>query len=232
MKLILASVLLLAFPFLSCSGDDDDDGGGEATPPADAGAVLTAAAERFEALSSFHFELEHSTGGTEIVQDLLMEEASGEVEEPNRLRADLQVESPLGDVDVSVVAIGEQVWLDIFGDYQELPDVNVVEIFDPNQGIPNVADNIEDATIAGSEKLGGETTDIVEGTVAAEYLAGIAPIADSGEDVTVRVWVGRETNLIHRVVVTGKIASEDPADMVRTIDLSRFDEDFGIEEPS
>jgi lipoprotein LprA len=231
MKLILAAVLLLAVPFAACSGDDDDDGG-EATPPADAGAVLSAAAERFEALSSFHFDLEHSTGGTEIVQDLLMQEASGEVEEPNRLRADLQVDSPLGDVDVSVVAIGEQVWLDIFGDYQEIPDVSVVEIFDPNQGIPNVAANIEDATIAGSEDLGGETTDIVEGTVAAEYLAGIAPIADSGEDVTVRVWVGRETNLIHRVVVTGKIASEDPEDMVRTIELSRFDEDFNIEEPS
>lgn len=221
---------LTALLFAAC-GDDDDSSEDPATATPGAQEILAAAAERFEALTSFHFELDHNSGGTEIVQDLLMERASGEVEEPDRLRADLEVESPLGNVDVSVIAIGQRVWLDIFGEYQELPGVSAVEIFDPNQGIPNVAENIEGATIAGSEQVGGEEAMIVEGSVASEYLAGIAPIADSGEDVTVRVWIGRETALIHRVVVTGKIASEDPEDMERTIELSRFDEDFAIEAP-
>jgi hypothetical protein len=229
MKLSLIALLLCIAVFAACGGDDDE--GGDSAPSQDAQAILGDAAARFAALNSFHFELDHSEGGTPIVQDLVMKTASGEIEVPDRLQADLEVDSPLGDVDVSVISIGEELWLDIFGDYQQLPGVTVLEIFDPANGIPNVAEHIEDPTVEGSQELNGEECDIVEGTVASEYLEGIAPVADAGNDVNVRVWVGRETHLIHRVIVTGQVASDDPEDMVRTIELSRFDEEFGIEPP-
>ena len=49
--------------------------------------------------------------------------------------------------------------------------------------------------------------------------------------MTLEVWIGSADMLPRSVKLTGRLLSEDPADMIRFLDLSRFDEPVTVEPP-
>jgi len=58
-----------------------------------------------------------------------------------------------------------------------------------------------------------------------------APIAEPGLTVQVVAWVDRRDSTIRRIRLEGPFSPDEPAGIVRILELSRFDEPVDIEPP-
>jgi hypothetical protein len=235
--LILVASCSLVATTAVCGGDDDDDDEPtvvatvEDTPQE----FLASSADEIEQLENFHFLLTHENGATQIVLDLEMERAEGEVIVPDRLRADVEAEGPGGvDVDTEVIAIGDDLFFENpFGGGFVDADFSLQDILDPVGGVASLLRTApDDADFAGSETIDGVDTQRVTATVDSGLLADLIPGGDEGFVVEVTIWIGKEDRLPYRILLVGPLNEEDPEDIERLIDISDFNaEDVEIEAP-
>jgi len=237
-KVLLARCLLLfalaALGLLpaacSCGGKKQQTTG--PLPPA--AEVLTKAVERAATMKTFHFRLEHENGVSAIPLGLGLTTAEGDVIVPDRLQAKLEAKAGTQPVRVEVIGIGDQAWMTnpFNRQWQPLPSGNTIkDVFDPTQGIKAVANALENAEVTAEEEVGGVATYRVEGTVDSAILEAAAPIAEPGLTVKVKVWIGKDDSLIRRIRLEGPIAPDEPPNIVRKLDVSKFDEPVSIEPP-
>ena len=240
MDRLVAVTLLLAFVAVSsCGGDDDDDAAEEpdeaSTPEETPQEFLGSSADALEEVSSFHFLLTHENGGTEIVLDLEMERAEGDVVTPDRLRADVEAEGPGGiDVDVEVIAIGEDFFFENpFGGGFIDADFSIQDILDPTQGAISLLRSApENATLGGTEDIGGVETQVVRATIDSGEFDTLIPAADPGLPVEVTLWIGVEDRLPYRIQIVGPLNEDEPDDIERLIEVSDYNNaDVEIDPP-
>ncbi|MGD9894101.1 MAG: LppX_LprAFG lipoprotein, partial [Dehalococcoidia bacterium] len=114
-----------------------------------------------------------------------------------------------------------------------LPGENrLADVFDPGAGITSALRDAKDLKIMGEETLNGVKVWRVEGTVDAASLSAVAPtIAEPGYATKGIAWIGQAQPLVYRVRLEGPLGSKDPANIVRIINLSKFDEDVSIDLP-
>ena len=63
-------------------------------------------------------------------------------------------------------------------------------------------------------------------------MRGLVPGAPEGETLHMEVWVGRDDYLVRKVRLTGRLVEADTPEIVRVLELSRFDEPVSIEPPA
>jgi LppX_LprAFG lipoprotein len=233
---------LAALAALACNDDKGSKQAGSATPPAqpDPAVLARQAADQVEALKSFHFLLEHENGGTPIVLNLLMTRAEGDIVKPERLRADVDATATtLGNarVKVQVVNVGDKAVIsNPFNPraWVPLPGQNrLADIFDPGAGTTAALRAATNLRLAGEETIGGTKVWRVEGDVDAGALSAVATsVAEPGYTVKGTAWIGQEKPLVYRVRLEGPLGSKDPQNIVRKIDLSKFDDNVSIELPA
>ena len=239
---LLASLLLIA---AACGSDDSTDESASSaatgTPsPPDPAVLAKDAADQIEAAKSFHFLVEHENGGTPIVLNLLMSRAEGDIVKPDRLRADVEAKATqLGNanVKVKVVNVGDVAKVtNPFNarDWVTLPGENrLADVFDPGAGVTAALREAKDLKITGEDTVNGVKVWRVEGLVDGAALSAVAStIAEPGYTAKGTVWIGQVKPLVYRVRLEGPLGSKDPPNIVRTIDLSKFDENVSIELPS
>jgi hypothetical protein len=222
--IILVSFGLLLF---SCGGDDDDESEPEetSTPEETAQEFVASAADALEEVESFHFLLTHENGGTEIVLDLEMERAEGDVITPDRLRADVEAEGPGGiDVNVEVIAIGEEFFFENpFGGGFIDADFSIQDILDPTQGaIALMRAAPDNSEFGDSEEIAGVETRIVTATIDSGEFDRLIPAADPGLPVEVTLWIGIEDRLPYRIQIVGPLNDDEPDDIERLIEISNY----------
>jgi hypothetical protein len=213
-------------------------GGQKATPttgalPA-AGEILSRVVDRVATVKSFHFRLEHENGLSSIPLDLKLRTAEGDVQVPGRIQAKLDAEAGGALLRVEVIGIEDKAWMTnpFSREWQELPKGTTISaIFDPAGGIQAVARSLQDVSVAGVENVGGSDTYLLEGKVDSGVLKAAAPIAEPGLTVTVKLWVDVEDYTIRQVRLEGPFAPGEPANIVRILHLSNFDEPVSIEPP-
>lgn len=222
--------LTLGLLLASCSGDDDDDSAEPdetTTPEETAQEFVASSADALEEVSSFHFLLTHENGGTEIVLDLEMERAEGDVITPDRLRAEVEAEGPGGiDVDVEVIAIGEEFFFENpFGGGFIDADFSIQDILDPTQGaIALMRSAPENSEFGSSEDIGGVETRIVTATIDSGEFDRLIPAADPGLAVEVTLWIGTEDRLPYRIQIVGPLNEDEPDDIQRLIEISSYND--------
>lgn len=239
---LFASLLLVG---VACGKDDTADesssSAATSTPaPPDPAVLAKDAAGWIEAAQSFHFLVQHENGGTPIVLNLLMTRAEGDIVKPDRMRADVEAKATqLGNanVKVKVVNVGDVAKVtNPFNsrDWVTLPGQNrLADIFDPGAGTTAALREAKDLKITGEETLNGVKVWRVEGLVDAAALSGVAStIAEPGYTAKGIAWIGQAKPLVYRVRLEGPLGSKDPPNIVRIIDLSKFDENVSIELPS
>ena len=241
MRFFLALAIAIAVTLAACGGDDDDEeqtnGEEEATEEEEATPqeVLQGAAEALEAVDSFHFVLDHENGGTEIVLDLEMQRAEGDVITPDRLQAEVEADGPAGlDVDVEVIAIGDDFFFENpFGGGFVDADFSISDVLDPTGGaIALLRSAPEDAEFDGEEEVNGETARVVVATIDSGELDTLIPSADPGQPVEVTLWIGTEDDLPYRIRISGPLNEDEPEDIERTIDISDYNNpDVDIQPP-
>ncbi len=230
----LACLLLAA-----CGGGN----GGEqasATPapaPATARALLDGAAERFGALQSFSFVYDFAGDSQPIVLNLEMERAEGSIQQPDRLAAAVSARVPrLGDlkVEVDFVGVGDESWITNPFDrsaWITLEGNPIADVLDPAAGIAAVMRTVASPQVTGEERIGGADTWRIEGTFDSGELEAFVETAEAGHAVRGVIWIGREEPLIHRIHLRGRLSADEPAGILRRIDLSDFDRADAIEPP-
>jgi hypothetical protein len=227
---LLPALVLGVFLAAGCGGGDGDGGNGGAPLPA-AEDVLAGLVTQVDALTTFHFRLEHENGTSPIPLGLELKTAEGDVVVPDRMKAELDAEAV---VQVEVIGVGDKGWITNPFDrkWQPLPEgTNIRDVFDPAAGVKAVVGALTSVEVIDEEKVAGVSTYLIEGEVDSGVLEAAAPVAEPGLTVVVKAWVGSEDSLPRRIRLEGPFAPGEPANIVRKLELSRFDEPLTIEPP-
>lgn len=202
------------------------------------------AAEALRGLSSAHFRVTHADGASTDTGFAALTEAEGDALFPDRARFTAQAVAPLfrnATLTFDVVRIGETTESPtgatylrdgISGQWQTLPGGTLGIDFSNVAGV--VADalaSLRDVELADGGSIGGADVLLLTGEADAEALRGFVPSAPDGGTLRVSLWAGREDFLARKVEVTGILFPNDPPDITRTLEFSRFDEPVAVEPP-
>jgi hypothetical protein len=219
--LVAALVLVAA---AGCGGSGDETS---------AETLVRESADATGALKTFHFTLDVQNvprSGT----GLQLTSAEGDVVVPDRAQADIGGTFAGVPISTQVVAIGDRVWLEnpLSGKWQTI-DVNAtpVALLDPSKGVLAVMEGISQPMDEGTEQIDGVTLRKISGTASAADVAPLVAVSPSDLEVPVLLWIGEEDSLLHRIEVSGPVAEGEPDDVLRVVEISRFDEPVTIEAP-
>ena len=224
---VLACVVLAALFLSACSGGGDSP---KPVPTPEAVALLKVAADKMAAVKTFHFILDHENGGTPIINSLSMRRAEGDMDVPDKMRADVSAVAPsFGNlrVDVQVVAVGDTAKItNPFNRarWEPLPGKTPLSaIFDPAAGAVALLRSVTDAHITGTEKINGIDTWKVEGPLKATDLVAFMPTAEAGYTLKGTAWIGQTDKQLYRVRLEGAAGADDAPNVVRKLDFSKYD---------
>lgn len=214
------TVFLAALALAGCAGSNE--------PELAPGEVIDRAVEATAEQGSFRFRLEvenppRSLGGLNLTF------AEGEVEVPDRLRADVAGTFAGIALESELVAIGRDEWLENpFGGGFRKIDIGVspLDFFDPGTGVLAVLRNARDV------ELREEGDDyLVTGDVAADSVEAFLGVDADSRPLDVEVSVGKDDFLLHRVEVIGPASDDEPDDVRRVLELSDYGADVDIAPP-
>ena len=227
-RLYLALLAFLAMSSVACGGGSGADGGANAQD------VLSRSAARFQSVKTFHYKLEHEKGSIPIVLNLRLVTAEGDVVVPDRVTSDVQAKAGPTTVRVKVIGIGDKTWITnpFTREFQAAPgNASIGDIIDPVGLVKAVASSIKDAQVRGTETVGDVTTYHISGTLMSDALIKSLSFADAGRSLSVDAWVGKDDSLLRRARLKGPLLPDEDQNVVREINLSKFDAPVTIDPP-
>ena len=84
---------------------------------------------------------------------------------------------------------------------------------------------------SGAGEVDGTKAYRLSGQIEASSLKAALPSAQSGYTANVEAWIGQTDTLPRRVRLSGQLSRNESKDIVRQIDLSRFDAPVDIKPP-
>ena len=249
-KLILVLVLAVVAVVgvgaagLTVLGDSDDSDNGSSSVPTPASAngedgdltaeeVLEQSAERIGDVESFHFVLTHENGTTPLPLNLALESAEGDIVVPDRMQAEADAEALGIDVTVEVIGIEGRTWVTnpFTRQWQELADTNIRDFADPAALVSGILPAIQNPELEDGGSMDGVETHRINGTVDSASIQDALGIAEPGHEARVEAWIGKDDQLPRRVRLLGPLSDADNSEVVRQVDISRYDEPVEIMPP-
>ncbi|MFO8102375.1 MAG: LppX_LprAFG lipoprotein [Dehalococcoidia bacterium] len=234
MKLTLSAGLMAIILLAACGG------GGEAPsteplPSLSAEEIIAQASPRLDELDSFHFKLSEEGGGTPIAMGLKMLTAEGDIIPPDRMNMRIEAEWFGQFVEAKLVTVGTITYMTnpINGKWELLDeDFTAITLFQPDTGIKAVMESVTGLCRLDAEKTGGTLCFHLKGDIDSMVLDAIAVgHAAGGLSVDTDIWIGSQDFLLRKVVFDGRITEEEDEGIVRTLELSRFNEPMEVELP-
>lgn len=208
------------------------------TPGITAEDVRDRGAETLRNLSTVHFRVTHEEGGTDIGFSSTLTEAEGDGVFPDKAEFVAKATSALfgnAALELDIVQYGEITHLRdrISMVWQALPAGTLAIDFTNING--SIADAL--ASLGGLDFTDGGSVDgapvhKLTGTTPSTSMRGLVPGAPEGDTLQMEVWIGRDDYLVRKVRLTGRLVEADTPDIVRVLELSRFDEPVTIEPPA
>ena len=208
------------------------------TPGITAEDVRDRGAETLRNLSTVNFRVTHEEGGTDIGFSSTLTEAEGDGVFPDKAEFVAKATSALfgnAALELDIVQYGEITHLRdrISMVWQALPAGTLAIDFTNING--SIADAL--ASLGGLELTDGGSVDgapvhKLTGTTPSTSMRGLVPGAPEGDTLQMEVWIGRDDYLVRKVRLTGRLVEADTPDIVRVLELSRFDEPVTIEPPA
>jgi hypothetical protein len=215
--------LLLALVVAGC-------GGGKEAPAPPPRVIVGRDVERTAALSSLHFvfKVEHAPSGG---PGLTLTFAEGDLRVPDRLRARINGTFARTPIQSEIIIIGGRSFLQDPLTKQWRPFAAA-----PNPGVlvkavPAVIRSARGLKNTGSEKVGGVECYRLSGVVRSDVVAPLVGVTASGRAVPFTIWVGKQDFRLRRVRLEGPVGENEPDDIVRSMEMSKFDEDVTITPP-
>lgn len=223
----LLLVVLLLPVVIACSGDSQD------TADVSSDDVLAAATRAVRDLKSFHFELKHENGASPLPLNLRLVSAEGDVQIPDRLTTKVQAKAGSVNVSVEAIAVGESVWITnpFSREWQALRGARLSDLISPAALIELATQRLEEVRVVSIESAGGRKGVRLAGKLDTVTLASVLSAAEPGRRVDVDVWIDRETSYPLRIKISGPLNRDESDNIVRQIDLSRFNQPLDIRPP-
>jgi lipoprotein LprG len=197
-------------------------GGGEPEPSA--AEIVTRAASATGAEKRFHFVFDEENGPTSTTGVHLVF-AEGDLVVPGEVKADVSGTFQGLPLRSQLVIAGGKTYLKnpLTGKWQEISvGTNPVSFFDPARGVLAVIKEATQLELDGSEKVGGADAYRLRGKTTVGSITPLLGNPPGDRLVDVELWVDKETDRLVRLRLSGKVHEDDPAEAVRTVELSRY----------
>lgn len=206
-------------------------GGSSGTPAPDAKQLIKEAQAAIQQVTSYHFKLVSTDPGTEAKLPVIS--AEGDIVVPDKLQANANALFAGNNVQVQIIAIGDQQYILLFGAWQETTGLlDPRTLSDPQKGVAAILGQIQNPGTPSDSSVGGRPCWNINGKLDPVYLAGItgggAP-AGSTDDVS--TCIGKTDKLPYQIIIKGPAAVGDTVKTVRTFTLSKFGEQITIVAP-
>ena len=188
---------------------------------------LEEAAARIGRVMSLDFTLSHEQGVTPLVTGIVLQQAEGTVEGPDRAAVDVEALVALVNpyIEMSIVIEGESATMSdpISGNpvpvaTSELP----FNLRDLGSTLSGLLKAIEEPMHAGDETLDGVASTVISGSISGAAIQPLIPGAEAGLQQEIEVWVG-DDDLPRRVRISGQLLSNDAEQVVRVLSFRNFD---------
>ena len=200
--------------------------------------VRDRAAEGLRGLSTVHFLLTHEEGGTDIGFSSTLTEAEGDGLFPDKASFVAKATSALfgnATLELDIVQDGEATHLRdrISMAWQKLPPGTLaINLANINGSVADALASLGDIELTDGDSIDGAPVYKLTGTADSSSMRGLVPGAPEGVTLHMEVWAGRNDYLVRKVRLTGALLKDDPSDITRVLELSRFDEPVSIEPPA
>ena len=203
-----------------------------ATPtPINPQAILDNCGRAMSELASFRFRIEHDDdGGTPLDQGMTLTEASGGVENPDRLAVDFSGTAGSFAVKGSLIAVGEDVYMTnpLSGEWHAVSSaLNPLEFFEPSQGIADILSQVRDATLISHDSFEYR----IGGKLPASALTPLFGETETQSSVNVTLTIDRADLYLTGARLEGRITPDEADGIARTITLLEFDEPVNVAIP-
>jgi len=206
-------------------------GGSSNSGAPDAHQLITKAQAAIQKVTAYHFNLKAVNIGANAV--LPISSADGDIKVPDRLKATANALFAGNNVQVQLIAIGNQQYINVFGAWQTTTGLlDPRTLSDPQTGVAAILGHIQNPGTPTDSNVGGRSCWYIKGKLDPSYLAGITGGgAPAGQLDDVSACIGKTDNLPYQIIITGVATQGDTAKTVRTFTLSKFGEQLNIQAP-
>jgi hypothetical protein len=223
----------------------------------DAAALLKQSAAAMAALQSFAFSMTTVQGKSVLLGNLELQAVDGVVQRPDRFKADITLGASIVSVTVKVIGVGADVWvtnpLSAAETFVKATSAGgdssadtLASLLNPDRIFLAAVEAIQSPAIAGTEQVDGVDTTKITGTVDLSSLPVVGAIASPAADQsqsgsiagfinlgpkTLIAWIDA-TGLVHRIDVAGPFTKDESNDVIRQIDLTKFNEPQDVQPPT
>lgn len=215
----------------ACSGSGPERWPAEtlaSTPtPINPRALLERAGRAMEEVSSFEFRLDHESGGTVLMPNLVIREIKGQVVRPDKISIEFKGRFGNFAVKGSLISVGDTSYMTnpLTDAWEEIPpDVSPVRFFN------KIADMMSQVTQASAASDGNDVLRI-RGRLPAKTLEPLVGPTVTDATTAVELVIHSSKFYLVEAIFDGRVMESDDADTVRRITLLRFNESFTIEPP-
>ena len=224
-------VLALGFLFLAAACESEPT----PTPELSVDEVLSGAAEQLVALSTAKFQvIDEMESGAKFFE-MTLKSVEGEVKTPDSFRMVVELVNPgLGFVEVGMLAVGEQAYMQFSSDAPWLPlplDQIPFNFGGIGVTLSEILPFIKNAEIAGRESVGGGQAIRVDGDVVSEHMSDLITDVDPGHAITLSVWVDEVSYDLRQLRIDGRLYDEDAPETTRLVTISEINAPVDIQLP-
>jgi lipoprotein LprG len=226
--LLLAPLLALALS--ACGGGSESRPSSNAPGAAD---LLSKSGAATKAAKSFHFNFTQENGTMPMPLSFRLVSAEGEYAAPDRIKAGVKAKAASANVAVDVIGVGERTWITnpFTRRWQSLPDTTVADIADPTAIVAALLTGLKDPKVVGEQQVDGVKTYRVSGTIDSTVLRSAFSTVEAGYTNNVDLWLGADDMLPRRARIAGQLYKDDPANVARQVDLTKFGVAVDIKAP-
>jgi len=196
--------------------------------------IISKASNQMQTASSFHFALEQTGGGTPIGMGMEMTKAEGDIVKPDKLKVSITGAVSGMSLAVQMITVGSNTLMTnpLSGKWEDPPSqFAVLSVFDPDTGIAAIVKGVSALNKLDDTQAGGVNCYHISGNVASDDLKSLTGSSVPGATVGVELWIGQADFMVRSIKLAGKITDTEAAGIVRTLNISNFDQPTTIELP-
>jgi hypothetical protein len=196
--------------------------------------IIDESSEKMQEIDSFHFALDQVGGGTPITMGIEMKKAYGDVVRPDRIKMTISGTVSGMSLEVQMVTVGGVMYMTnpLSGKWELPPDeFQILCVLDPNDFIAAVMKGVVGLTKLDDGKSAGVLCYHLSGSIDSGDLSAITGSSAKGVTINVEIWIGKEDLLARSFELSGKITETEVDGIVRTLNLSNYNQPVNIELP-
>jgi hypothetical protein len=199
-----------------------------------ADSILSRSYDAMQSAVSFHFIMDHNSGGTTISTGTVMTRIEGDIAKPDKMQATISGTAMGLSVEIQLVTVGGKMMMTnpLNGNWETPSSVfDVLNVFDPGKGVAAIIKGMANPSILEDENVESVPCYHLKGAVPSEEMKPITGTAVAGVNADVDVWIAKDSFQIQQIKVAGKIAAGDADGIVRTLTFNGYGKVIDIQLP-